>query len=172
MPGELFQGQNQVRPPKKKAKVSSQLINRASSEPESEPRHLHHLQKLSLSATSQESQIPSGMTPEGKAIPLRALFDIATFRLQPELRDSFHLLQRGTPYPYEPARPEDFRVWTHPSQSDIVHICPEGHPHATILRKELPPACSSLMHSCAITFSTSALGAEERSFAGGIVQDI
>ena len=24
--------------------------------------------------------------------------------------------------PYEPARPEDYRVWAHPSQSDMVHI--------------------------------------------------
>ena len=103
-------------------------------------------------------------------------FGTFIFRLQPELRDSFHLLQRYhmehlmTPrdffYPrvaldfyqsmttrqvrdpivihftiderhgilgarhianalrirYEPAHPEDYRVWTHPSQSNIVHI--------------------------------------------------
>ena len=107
-------------------------------------------------------------------------FDTATFRLQPELRDSFHLLQRYhmehllTPrdffyhriamdfyqsmtthqvrnptvihftidgrhgilgarhivealrIPYELARPEDYRVWTHPAQSDIVHIMSRG----------------------------------------------
>ena len=43
--------------------------------------------------------------------------------------------------PYEPARPEDFRVWTHPAQSDIVHILSRGasSPHY-LLRKELPPS--------------------------------
>ena len=114
-------------------------------------------------------------------------FDKATFRLQPELKDSFHLLQRYhlehlmTPkdffyprvaldfyqsmttqrvrdptvihftidgchgilgakhiaealhIPYELACPEDYRVWAHPSQSDMVHIyCPKGHPHTRI----------------------------------------
>ncbi|RVW23673.1 hypothetical protein CK203_093981 [Vitis vinifera] len=28
--------------------------------------------------------------------------------------------------PYEPARLEDYRVWTHPAQSDIVHIPSRG----------------------------------------------
>ena len=28
--------------------------------------------------------------------------------------------------PYEPARPEDFLVWTHLAQSDIVHILSKG----------------------------------------------
>ena len=122
-------------------------------------------------------------------------FDIATFRLQPELRDSFHLLQRYhmehlmTPrdffyprvaldfyqfttthqvrdptvihftidghhgilgarhiveairIPYEPAHPEDYRVWTHPSQRDIVHIMSRGaSTRQYLLRKELPPS--------------------------------
>ncbi|RVW63966.1 hypothetical protein CK203_049360 [Vitis vinifera] len=31
--------------------------------------------------------------------------------------------------PFEPARLEDFRAWTHPSQSDIVHTLSKGHPH-------------------------------------------
>ncbi|RVW32433.1 hypothetical protein CK203_099881 [Vitis vinifera] len=122
-------------------------------------------------------------------------FDIATFKLQPEVRDSFHLLQRYhmehllTPrdffyphvaldfyqsmttkqvrdptvihftidgrhgilgarhiaealhIPYEPARPEDFRAWTHPAQSDIVHTLSRGaSSRHYILRKELPPS--------------------------------
>ncbi|WJZ81264.1 hypothetical protein VitviT2T_001113 [Vitis vinifera] len=121
-------------------------------------------------------------------------FDTTTFRLQPELKDSFHLLQRYhiehllTPrdffyphvaldfyqfmtkhqvrdpivihftidgchgilgarhiaealrIPYEPTRPEDFRVWTHPTQSDIVHILSRGASSRQYsLRKELPP---------------------------------
>ena len=28
--------------------------------------------------------------------------------------------------PYKPARPENYRVWTHPAQSDIVHILFRG----------------------------------------------
>ena len=42
--------------------------------------------------------------------------------------------------PYEPARLEDYQVWTHPSQSDIVHILPRGaSTRQYLLRKELPP---------------------------------
>ncbi|KAL6310955.1 hypothetical protein AAG906_007795 [Vitis piasezkii] len=122
-------------------------------------------------------------------------FDIATFRLQPELRESFRLLHDSCPLalatpvdffylhvaldfyqsmttnqvrdptvihftidghhgilgarhiaealhiPYEPARPEDFRAWTHPSQSDIVHTLSRGaSSRHYILRKELPPS--------------------------------
>ena len=42
--------------------------------------------------------------------------------------------------PYEPARPEDYRVWAHPSQSDMVHILSRvtsARPY--LLRKELSP---------------------------------
>ena len=43
--------------------------------------------------------------------------------------------------PYEPARLEDYRVWTHPSQSDIVHILSRGASTCQyLLRKELPPS--------------------------------
>ncbi|RVW78755.1 hypothetical protein CK203_059335 [Vitis vinifera] len=43
--------------------------------------------------------------------------------------------------PYEPARPEDYRVWTHPAQSDIVHIMSRGaSTRQYLLRKELPPS--------------------------------
>ncbi|RVW27370.1 hypothetical protein CK203_109416 [Vitis vinifera] len=42
--------------------------------------------------------------------------------------------------PYEPARPEDFRAWTHPSQSDNVHTLSRGaSSRHYILRKELSP---------------------------------
>ena len=35
--------------------------------------------------------------------------------------------------PYELACLKDYRVWAHPSQSDMVHIyCPKGHPHTRI----------------------------------------
>nr|CAN80724.1 hypothetical protein VITISV_032186 [Vitis vinifera] len=61
-------------------------------------------------------------------------------------------LNQGTPAGHEsaetpignhtnqPARPEDFRAWTHPSQSDIVHTLSRGaSSRHYILRKELPP---------------------------------
>ncbi|RVW18718.1 hypothetical protein CK203_098104 [Vitis vinifera] len=123
-------------------------------------------------------------------------FDRETFKLQPELRDSFHLLQRYhlehlmTPrdffyprvaldfyqsmtthhrvqdptvihftieghhgilgarhiaealhIPYEPTRPEDYRVWARPSQSNMVHILSKGtSTRPYLLRKELPPS--------------------------------
>ncbi|RVW62071.1 hypothetical protein CK203_064892 [Vitis vinifera] len=43
--------------------------------------------------------------------------------------------------PYEPARPKDYRVWAHHSQSDMVHILSKGtSTHPYLLRKELPPS--------------------------------
>ena len=43
--------------------------------------------------------------------------------------------------PYEPAHPEDYRVWAHPSQSDMVHILSRGtSTRPYLLRKELPPS--------------------------------
>ncbi|RVW62943.1 hypothetical protein CK203_062859 [Vitis vinifera] len=83
-------------------------------------------------------------------------FDTTIFRLQPELRDSFHLLQsingrhgilgarhivEALHIPYEPARPEDYRVWTHHSQSDIVHILSRrASTSQYLLTKDLPPS--------------------------------
>ncbi|RVW24064.1 hypothetical protein CK203_091341 [Vitis vinifera] len=162
-----------------------------------------------------DSQIPSGMTPEMiikrpmltqppiegnldcRARPFHSelCFDVAAFKLQPQLRDSFHLLRRYrmeqllTPrdffyprvamdfyqsmtthhvreptlihftidgrhgilgvrhiaealrIPYEPTRPEDYRVWTNPSPSDIVRILSRGASTGQYLqRKELPPS--------------------------------
>ena len=43
--------------------------------------------------------------------------------------------------PYEPVSPEDYRVWTQPSQSDIVRILSRGaSTHQYLMRKELPPS--------------------------------
>ncbi|KAL6342229.1 hypothetical protein AAG906_006847 [Vitis piasezkii] len=43
--------------------------------------------------------------------------------------------------PYEPASPEDYRVWTQPSQSDIVRILSRGaSTRQYLMRKELPPS--------------------------------
>ena len=92
-------------PPKKKAKVSEPIdLSKPSSEPELEPRPSQ--------PPAKESQIPSGMTPEvvirhpmvtqppikgnldcrARPFHSKLCFDTTTFRLQLELRDSFHLL--------------------------------------------------------------------------------
>ena len=43
--------------------------------------------------------------------------------------------------PYEPACLEHYRVWVHPSQSDMVHILFRGTSTCLyLLRKELPPS--------------------------------
>ena len=104
-------------PPKKKAKVSEPIdLTEPSSELESEPQPSHPPVKEPEPSqpSAKESQIPSGMTPEVvirhpmvtqppiegnldcRARPFHSelCFDTTTFRLQPELRDSFHLLQR------------------------------------------------------------------------------
>ena len=184
-------------PPKKKAKISAPV------EP-SKPQPI-----------TTESQILYGMTPEviirrpmvtqppiegnldcrARLFHSKLCFDRETFRLQPKLRDSFHLIQRYhlehlmTPrdffypqvaldfyqsmtthrvqdptvihfnidghhgilgarhilevlhIPYEPTHPEDYRVWAHPSQSDMVHILSRGTSTCSyLLRKELPPS--------------------------------
>ena len=42
--------------------------------------------------------------------------------------------------PYEPARLEDYRVWTNPSQLEMVHSLSRGtSTNPYLLRKELPP---------------------------------
>ena len=84
----------------------TELSPEPSSEPPSEPQ--------SSQPPPTESQILAGMTPEvlirrpmvtqapiegnsdcrARSFHFELCFDIATFRLQPELKDSFHLLQR------------------------------------------------------------------------------
>nr|CAN79586.1 hypothetical protein VITISV_009563 [Vitis vinifera] len=185
-------------PPKKKAKVSEPALIDLSEpeEPSSEPQPPQ---------PPLDSQIPSGMTLEmiirrpmltqppiegnldcrARPFHSKLCFDMAAFRLQPQLRDSFHLLRRDFFYPrvamdfyqsmtthhvrdptvihftidgrhgilgarhiaealripYEPARPEDYRVWTNPSPSDIVRILSRGASTGQYLqRKELPPS--------------------------------
>ncbi|RVW84663.1 hypothetical protein CK203_044589 [Vitis vinifera] len=42
--------------------------------------------------------------------------------------------------PYEPTHPDDYRVWAHPSQSDMVHILSRGiSTHSYLLRKNSHP---------------------------------
>ncbi|RVW83170.1 hypothetical protein CK203_044904 [Vitis vinifera] len=211
-PVRRYQTRASSQPPKKKAKVSEPALIDLSEpkEPSSEPQPSH--------SPPIDSQIPSGMAPEvlirrpmltqppiegnldcrARPFHSKLCFDAATFRLQPELRDSFHLLQRYhmehllTPrdffyprvemdfyqsmtthhvreptvihftidgchgilgarhivealrIPYEPANPEDYRFWTHPSQSEIVRILTRGaSTHQYLMRKELPPSMFS-----------------------------
>ena len=104
-------------PPKKKTKVSEPIdLTEPSSEPESEPQPSQPPVKEPQPSqpSAKESQIPSGMTPEVvirrpmvtqppiegnldcRARPFHSelCFDTTIFRLQPELGDSFHMLQR------------------------------------------------------------------------------
>ena len=198
-------------PPKMKAKVFEPALIDLSEPQQSQPASEPQLSQ----PPPLDSQIPSGMTPEMiikrpmltqppiegnldcRARPFHSelCFDVAAFRLQPQLRDSFHLLRRYhmeqllTPrdffyprvamdfyqsmtthhvrdptvihftidgrhgilgarhiaealrIPYEPARPEDYRVWTNPSPSNIVRILSRGaSTHQYLMRKELPPS--------------------------------
>ncbi|XP_034700963.1 uncharacterized protein LOC117925978 [Vitis riparia] len=161
-------------PPKKKAKVSEPIdLTEPSSEPESKPRPSQPPVKKSQPSQlpAKESQIPSSMTPkvvirhlmvtqppiEGnldcRARPFHSeiCFDTATFQLQPELRDSFHLLQRwtsmtaygadqgapiGPEHPDQPEEPVDILADTPPpapavaSTEHILEVAPSA-PQAT-----------------------------------------
>ena len=121
LPSSSSRGQKSgTGPPKKKTKVSEPIdLTESSSEPTPSlppaKKSPPPAKKPQPSQTpARESQIPPGMTPEVairrlmvtqppikgnydcRARPFHSelCFDIATFRLQPELRDSFHLLQR------------------------------------------------------------------------------
>ncbi|KAL6321567.1 hypothetical protein AAG906_021806 [Vitis piasezkii] len=91
-----------IQPPKKKAKVSEPTLIDLSEpeEPASEPQPSRP--EPQPSRPPKDSRI-LGMTPEAiirrpycRARPFHSelCFDVATFRLQPQLRDSFHLLRR------------------------------------------------------------------------------
>ncbi|RVW20841.1 hypothetical protein CK203_111900 [Vitis vinifera] len=100
------------------------------------------------------TQPPLRVIWDCKARPFHSelCFDTTTFRLQPELRtpsiccrDGRHgilgarHIAEALRIPYEPARPEDYRVWTHLAQSDIVHILSKGaSTRQYLLRKEAP----------------------------------
>ena len=66
--------------------------------------------------------------------------------------------------PYEPARLEDYRVWTHPSQSDMVNILSRwASTRPYLLRKELPPSMffiDALLCPTSIHFSIWCRGEE------------
>ena len=102
-------------PPEKKAKVSKPIdLTEPSLEPKSEPQPSSPPVKKPQQSQplAKESQSPSGMTPEvvircpmvtqppiegnldygARPFHSKLCFDTATFKLQPELRDSFSLL--------------------------------------------------------------------------------
>ncbi|KAL6340661.1 hypothetical protein AAG906_010569 [Vitis piasezkii] len=92
---------------------------------------------------TKESQIPSSMTPK-VVIRCPMVRDPTVIHFTIDGRHGIlgarHIAE-ALHIPYEPARPEDFRVWTHPTQSDIVHTLSRGaSSRHYILRKELPPS--------------------------------
>ncbi|RVW86071.1 hypothetical protein CK203_038051 [Vitis vinifera] len=172
-------------PPARRYNTRRSLTMPVRALPEAKNQSPPPAKSLSHLNTSKRTQIPSGMTPEvairrpmvtqpqlrksglqSKAIPLRALFRYSHLRIQPKLRSPL-LLQR---YHMEHLlTPGIFSIpewhWT-----SIVHDHkPGASSRHYILRKELSPSMFFIDALLAITFSTSALGAEERSVAGGIV---
>ena len=186
-----------------------------------------------------ESQIPSGIAREvlirrpmltqppiegnldcqARPFHYELYFDTATFKLQPELADSFHLLRRYrmkhllTPrdffypkvamdfyqsmttkqvrdptlihftidgrhgilgvrhiakalhIPYEPSHFEDYRVWTSPSQLEMVHILSRrASTNLHLLRGNFLRECFSLMHFCVTTYIHYSIGLRGKEF--------
>ncbi|WKA03372.1 hypothetical protein VitviT2T_021485 [Vitis vinifera] len=141
-------------PPKKKAKVSEPALIDLSEpeEPSPEPQPPQPPQP-----PPTDSQIPSGMTPEMiikrpmltqppiegnldcRARPFHSelCFDVTAFRLQPQLRDSFHLLRRYhmeqllTPRDFfYPRVPMDFyqsMTTHHVRDPTVIHFTIDGH---------------------------------------------
>nr|CAN62649.1 hypothetical protein VITISV_008281 [Vitis vinifera] len=133
-------------PQKKIAKVSEPIdLTESSSEPESEPMPSPQPAKKSPPPTkkpqpsqtpAKESQIPSSMTLEVRD-PTVIHFTIDG---RHGILGARHIAD-ALNIPYEPACPGDFRAWTHPSQSDIVHTLSRGaSSRHYILRNELPPS--------------------------------
>ncbi|RVW66610.1 hypothetical protein CK203_066016 [Vitis vinifera] len=97
-------------PRKKKAKVSEPIdLIESSSESPSKPQPSQ--------PPAKESQIPSGMTP--KVVIKRPMVT------QPPIEGARHIAE-ALRIPYVPARLEDYRVWTHPAQSDIHWVQRKG----------------------------------------------
>ncbi|KAL6319130.1 hypothetical protein AAG906_011210 [Vitis piasezkii] len=189
-PARRYQTRLGGRPPQKKARVAdSEPIDLTEPSPEPSPA------PSSEPPAEPQSPIEGNLDCRARPFHSELCFDTATFRLQPELVDSFHLLHRYrmehllTPrdflyprvatdfyqsmttnqvkdltlihftidgrygvlgahhivealhIPYEPARLEDYRVWTNPSQLEMVHLLSRGtSTNPYLLRKELPPS--------------------------------
>ncbi|RVW62645.1 hypothetical protein CK203_060740 [Vitis vinifera] len=99
-----------------------------------------------------ESQIPFGMTPkrdlQASARAQRFIPSTAedptvihfTIEGHHGILGARHIA-KALHIPYEPARPEEYRVWARPSQSNMVHILSKGtSTRPYLLRKKLPPS--------------------------------
>ncbi|KAL6343102.1 hypothetical protein AAG906_018940 [Vitis piasezkii] len=126
------------RPPTKKARVSGPV--ESSEPPQPQPPTI-------------ESQIPYGMTPEPpikgnldcRARPFHSelCFDKETFRHQPELRDSFHLLQRASKDTIGRAATTTITVFTPEATSSTPPTTP-GTPPVVPATSAPPPSESSI----------------------------
>ena len=75
--------------------------------------------------------------------------------------------------PYELVSPADFREWSHFSQRDMVRILSRGTSTGSfLLRKKLLPRMLLVDVVLRSNISTSAYGAEERSYIGGFILNI
>ncbi|RVW71058.1 hypothetical protein CK203_061485 [Vitis vinifera] len=176
-PARRYQTRSGGRSPQKKAMVvESEPIDltELSLEPSPAPSSEPPAEPQPSQPPPAESQIPSGMAPEVlirrpmvaqppiegnldcRARPFHSelCFNTTTFRFQPELRDSFHLLQRYhmehllTPRDFfYPRVVMDFyqSMTTHQAREPtVIHFTIDGrheeHPtNPYLLRKELPP---------------------------------
>ncbi|RVW70536.1 hypothetical protein CK203_059246 [Vitis vinifera] len=120
-------------PPKKKAKVSEPIdLTKPSSESPSEPQ-----------PSQPPPQRQDHSTPSSVLTQLLSDFSLSSGIPSICYRDGRHgilgarHIAEALRIPYEPARPKDYRVWTHSSQSDIVHILSKGASSCQyLLRKE------------------------------------
>ncbi|RVW87078.1 hypothetical protein CK203_048388 [Vitis vinifera] len=134
--------------------------------PTEEPRFLWDYSRDRYQASHDSGPpIEGNLDCRDRSFHSETYFDIEALRQQPELRDSFRLLQRYhmedllTPrqfyyprgaigarhiaealrIPYEPVIQADFREWSSFSQSDMVRILSRGTSTASVLtRRELP----------------------------------
>nr|CAN75250.1 hypothetical protein VITISV_005002 [Vitis vinifera] len=176
------------RPPKKKARVSAPL---EPSEPPLEPQSPATESQIpsgmtpelvirpwSLSHPLRRYHMEHLMTPKDFFYPCVAL-DFYQSMTTHHVRDHtvIHFtiderygilgarhIAKALRIPYEPARLEDYRVWAHPSQNDMVHILSRGaSPHPYLLRKEFSPNMffiDALLRHTSIHFSIWCRGEE------------
>nr|CAN64761.1 hypothetical protein VITISV_033532 [Vitis vinifera] len=164
-PVRRYQTRASSQPPKKKAKVSEPALIDLS-EPEKPS-----LEPQPAQPQTTDSHIPSGMAPEmyhmEHLLTPRDFFyprvamdfyqSMTTHHVRNPTVIHFTIdgrhgilgarhIAEALRIPYEPASPEDYRVWTHPSQSEIVRILSrEASTHQYLLRKELPPSMRGVL---------------------------
>ncbi|RVW78561.1 hypothetical protein CK203_049765 [Vitis vinifera] len=124
-------------PPTKKAKTS---------EPGESSRAPRDSQSQPSSARRPRPSLPieGNSDCQSRDFHVEAYFDHSFMRQQPELRDSYRLLERQIAdafhIPFAPAAPATFRCWAPLSEWDMVRILSRGtSSQRTIVRRELPP---------------------------------